>query len=39
MPYNDLAKLDLVEKYEARRQSRERGGLEEPKKQNPVYPK
>jgi hypothetical protein len=44
MPYDDSTKRDLVEKYEARRQKTERlkrnkGGLEEPKKQNPVYPK
>ena len=39
MPNDDPVKRQLVERYEARRQSRERGGLEEPKKQNPVYPK
>lgn len=41
MPYNDPVKMAQVEDYEARRQQAQRakGGLEEPKKQNPVYPK
>lgn len=41
MPNDDPVKKQLVERYEARRQQAQRakGGLEEPKKQNPVYPK